>query len=144
MVRSVLLVEDQPDIRHVIELALARDKRFEVVSCSCGREAVQRAAEGRRPFDCVLLDYMLPDMSNVDCVRGLRVGRATRGAKLILITAYVPPGGPEAYLTAGMDAVILKPFDVLSLGDQVAGILTGDGGSLAVRDRSWRSARRQA
>jgi CheY-like chemotaxis protein len=122
VVWSVLLVEDSPDIRHVVAFALERDKRFSVAACTCGAEAV-RLAGGTAGFDFVLLDYLLPDMTNADCIRGLRSRSATRNAKLVLITAYVPRAGTGAYYDAGVDAVILKPFEILTLGDQLAALI---------------------
>ncbi|MFI5336960.1 MAG: PAS domain S-box protein, partial [Opitutales bacterium] len=71
---SLLIVEDEPPLRMLLEVALAR-KGYQVTSASDGLEAIERLTDRARPLDAILLDLNMPGANGVEV---LRVIRATR------------------------------------------------------------------
>jgi CheY-like chemotaxis protein len=114
----VLLAEDDPDIRLVSRLALKK-AGYRVTAATNGLELLQKLAE-ERP-DVILLDYMMPDMDGAEACRRIKADPATRDIPVIFVTAK---SQPQAGLDdLGAAGVIQKPYDALTLGDQLARIL---------------------
>ncbi len=105
----ILLVEDDPVSRHVIQKLLAQHGcRIDPVSN--GREAVAAWRGGR--YDAVFMDCQMPVMDGYEAtahIRGEEAG-VTR-TPIIAMTAGVMPGQSERYLDAGMDDFLGKPLD---------------------------------
>ena len=69
--RTVLLIDDEPDIREVVELSLGSVAGWEVLTASCGADGVALAS-AQRP-DVILLDVMMPGLdgpATLDVLRG--------------------------------------------------------------------------
>jgi CheY-like chemotaxis protein len=103
---SILLIEDDPDIREVLELLLHHEGA-EVVATACGSDAAEVAAQ--RPFDIVLSDLGLPDIPGEHLIRQLRQ-TTSRDTRIIAITGYPEPRQSRAR-QAGADSVFTKPLD---------------------------------
>lgn len=116
----VVLAEDDPDIRLVARLALKK-AGYRVTAVTNGRELLEKVAE-ERP-DVVLLDWMMPEMDGAEtCVR-LRSNPATADLPIIFITAKSQGFEVERGLALGARGYIIKPFDALTLGDQLRQLL---------------------
>jgi len=113
----VLVAEDDPDIRAVIELALARVGGLDVVACADG--AVALALATRDPPDLILLDVMMPVMDGVETLARLKAEPATANIPVVFLTARVQPRDLERYYAKGALAVIAKPFDPMTLAKQL-------------------------
>lgn len=113
----ILYVEDEDDIRAVAELALVNVAGFELCTCASGEEALA-VAETFAP-DLLLLDVMMPDMDGPATLRALREIPALADTPAIFMTAKVQPDEVNRYLELGAVDVIAKPFDPMSLGDQL-------------------------
>ncbi|MSP91986.1 MAG: response regulator transcription factor [Myxococcales bacterium] len=117
---TVLIVEDQPDLRdlvvHHIEAA-----GWTVVACGMGHEAVQLARQ-RQP-DLVVLDVMLPDMSGIEVCRRLRAEVATSDVAVIMLTARGAESDRVAGFEAGADDYVPKPFSTRELMLRVRAVL---------------------
>ena len=108
----VLCVEDDPDIRALVELSLATVGGLRVTSCGSGQEALELFAASRP--DVVLLDVMMPGMDGIETFH--RLARATDGVPpVVFMTAKVQPREVERYLALGALGVIAKPFDPMTL-----------------------------
>jgi CheY-like chemotaxis protein len=116
-IRTVLLVDDDPDIRLIGELALAKVGGWQVVTASSGPEAV--AVAGTACPDLVLLDMMMPGMDGMQTLRELRSHDGTAPIPVLFMTAKVLPSEIAAYRDAGAQGVIPKPFDPLALPDAI-------------------------
>ena len=116
-VRRVLCVEDDPDIRGLVELALGTVAGFEVHGCASGAEALEKAPR-LRP-DVVLLDVMMPEMDGIETYERLRAGPETADLPVIFMTAKVQREEVERYRRLGARGVIAKPFDPMTLGDEI-------------------------
>ncbi len=115
-VEHVLCVEDDPDIRALVQLALETVGGLAVTSCASGGEAVARFADVRP--DVVLLDVMMPEMDGIETFHRLAEATDTP-PPVIFMTAKVQPQEVERYLALGALGVIAKPFDPMTLAADV-------------------------
>ena len=115
--QRILYVEDEPDIQAVARLALELVGGFTVKVCSSGEEAL-REAEAFDP-QMVLLDVMMPVMDGPGTLRALRENAALQTVPVAFMTAKVQPQEVARYTELGALGVIAKPFDPMTLADQV-------------------------
>ncbi len=112
---KVIYVDDEPDIRTIVEMALALDPGFDVRIAASGREALAlMAKEGWRP-DIALLDLMMPEESGKDILHRLRAMPTFADLPVLFVTASARRADIDLYLAEGVDGVITKPFDPLTL-----------------------------
>jgi two-component system, OmpR family, response regulator len=116
----VLYVEDEPDIQAVARLALEQLGGFDVAVCSSGKEAVERIQQFSP--DIVLLDVMMPGMDGPTTLRALRAAAEGRDVPVVFMTAKAQPQEIAHYKRLGAIDVIPKPFDPMTLADQVRSI----------------------
>ena len=116
----ILYVEDEPDIQTVAKIALETVGGFEVKVCSSGQEALS-AAEDFAP-DMILLDVMMPGMDGPSTLEALRKKPSLADTPVAFMTAKVQPDEVEHYKSLGAREVIAKPFDPMTLADQVKAI----------------------
>jgi CheY-like chemotaxis protein len=114
---KVLYVEDEPDIQTVALMALETIGELTVKACSSGQEAVE-AAPAFEP-DLVILDVMMPGMDGPATMEALRKLPVTADVPMIFMTAKVQAHEVERYRAMGAVDVVAKPFDPISLADQV-------------------------
>lgn len=107
MSKTVLLVEDEPNIIEAISFILSRDG-WRVATHSNGVDAVQ-AIRTRRP-DLVILDVMLPGRSGYDILRDLRGGDETADLPVLMLTARGQSRDRELAEAAGASRFMTKPF----------------------------------
>ncbi len=117
---KVLLAEDEPDVQLIARLSLKK-AGFQVVTVGNGIEALARVTE-ERP-DVILLDWMMPDMDGFETCRRLKADPATQPIPVIFLTAKVQESEVAKALALGAAGCIGKPFDALTLGDQVRAVL---------------------
>ena len=120
--KKVLYVEDEADIRTVAEMALGSVGGFEILLCASGAEAIAKAPVFRP--DIVLLDVMMPDMDGPDTLQALRKVPALKDVPAVFLTAKAMPSEIDRYRKLGALDVIAKPFDPMTLADQVRRIWT--------------------
>jgi two-component system, OmpR family, response regulator len=115
MNRKLLLVDDDENIRFIAELSLEVD--WQVSSASSGRDALEMAV-AENP-DVILLDMMMPGMTGAEVFAKLRQIDLTKKTPVIFMTAKVQKEEVAQYMALGVNGVILKPFDPMSLSDQI-------------------------
>jgi signal transduction histidine kinase/ActR/RegA family two-component response regulator len=104
---SVLLVEDQRDIRDVMALALQR-RGLRVTTAENGRLALACAKEQK--FDLILMDCRMPVMDGFEATRAIRALGGERGrVPIVAVTAYGLTEPKQRYLDAGFDDLVVKP-----------------------------------
>lgn len=113
----ILYVEDEPDIQAVAKLALEMVGGYQVMICSGGQEALAKVS-GFAP-DLILLDVMMPGMDGPTTLQNLRANPATASIPVIFLTAKVQPSEVAQYQALGALNVIAKPFDPMTLAEQV-------------------------
>jgi CheY-like chemotaxis protein len=115
--KRVMCVEDDPDIRMILEFSLGGLGGYEVLGCAGGRDALAQAGAFRP--DLVLLDVMMPDLSGPETLAALRELPEMRGVPVVFITAKAMPEEVEKLLEYGATGVIVKPFDPVALPQQI-------------------------
>lgn len=125
--KRILYIEDAPDIQAIAALALEKVGGFTVALCSSGAEALA-AAPDFAP-DLILVDVMMPQMDGPTTVEALRQVPATAQTPVIFVTAKVMPAEVERYRALGALGVIAKPFDPMTLADEVRRLWEAQDGS---------------
>ncbi len=115
--QRILYVEDEADIRQVAQLALEAVGGFTVKLCASGEEAINEAAAFAP--DMILLDVMMPGMDGPSTLAALREQPALAAVPVAFMTAKVQPSEVEHYRFLGARDVIAKPFDPMTLAEQV-------------------------
>jgi two-component system, OmpR family, alkaline phosphatase synthesis response regulator PhoP len=121
MSRRVLVIDDEDDIREVAQLSLEMTTGWEISAASSGAEGI--AAANRDPPDAILLDVMMPEMDGPTTFRRLRDDPATAHIPVILLTAKAQSSDRARFLDLGVNGVLTKPFDPMTLGSDVAATL---------------------
>jgi two-component system phosphate regulon response regulator PhoB len=117
---TILLVEDDPDIRHLVSYKLTRGG-FDVTEASDGFSALQSAEQ--TPPDLVILDVRLPRLSGLEVCRELRSGPRTAHVPIIMLTARARPQDLEQAYAAGASDYVVKPFSPRDLQARVESAL---------------------
>lgn len=107
MDKTVLLIEDEPNIIEAISFILSRDG-WRVATHSNGVDAVD--VVGLRKPDLVILDVMLPGRSGFDILRELRAAEATADLPVLMLTARGQAKDRELAETLGASRFMAKPF----------------------------------
>lgn len=116
----ILYVEDDPDIQAIAMMVLETISGFTVEACSCGSEALQKAVAFNP--DLILLDVMMPGMDGPETLKGLRGFPELETTPVVFMTAKVQPQEVQAYLGMGAVGVIAKPFDPMTLAQELRDI----------------------
>lgn len=110
---KIMLADDEPALRFLITETLA-EEGYEVKAAEDGKEAL-RLLESE-PFDVVILDYMMPELTGVEVCARLRAAEGVNREKpVILLTAKAQQKDREQALEAGATEYMMKPFSPLQL-----------------------------
>jgi two-component system OmpR family response regulator len=121
-VQNVLLVDDEPDIRTIGKLGLERVGKLTVTLATSGPDAIAKATASVP--DVILLDVMMPELDGPSTLAQLRAIPALAAVPVIFLTAKVQPKERGRYLELGAAGVIAKPFDPMTLADEVRAIVS--------------------
>ena len=108
----ILVIEDEPDIRQVLDYNL-RLAGHEVVAAARGQDGLRLARE-QHP-DLVLLDLMLPDIPGTDVCRAIKDDLSMRATPVIMVTAKGEEIDRVVGFELGADDYVTKPFSVREL-----------------------------
>jgi CheY-like chemotaxis protein len=117
----ILIIDDEEDIREVAALSLETVAGWDVMMASSGAQGLARAIEYQP--DAILLDVMMPGMDGPSTFRELRKNPATARIPVLLLTAKVQASDQRRFADLGVDAVLFKPFDPMTLSTQIASVL---------------------
>ena len=113
----VLYVDDEPDIRDVVEISLGLDPAFAVRSFGSGADAIAATTEWTP--DLVMLDVMMPEMDGPTTLARLRERPQTANIPVVFMTARAQASELDQLLSLGAAGVISKPFDPMTLAAMV-------------------------
>ncbi|MCI0401244.1 MAG: phosphate regulon transcriptional regulator PhoB [Gammaproteobacteria bacterium] len=120
MAGTILIVEDEADIRQMLGFALTR------AGYPYREAADAEAAEvyiREEPPDLILLDWMLPGMSGVDFARRLKRDPTSREIPIIMLTARTEESDKVRGLEVGADDYVTKPFSPRELLARIKAVL---------------------
>ena len=121
MPRRVLVVDDQPDIRELLETILTI-RGFEVATAEGGTKALQLLSDEALP-DLVLLDVQMPDMDGWDTLATIRDRYGEDGPRVVMCTVKGHPRDLIHGWSQGCDGYIWKPFDMRLLVDEITRVI---------------------
>lgn len=115
--QRILYAEDEPLIQAVAKLALEKVGGFEVLICNSGAQALEQV----KAFgpDLILLDVVMPGMDGPTTFQRLRQDPDTAGVPVIFLTANAHPDEVAQYRALGACAVIAKPFNPMTLANDI-------------------------
>jgi CheY-like chemotaxis protein len=128
MPKTLLVIDDDQDIREVAKTSLELVGGFTVVVAESGLRGVAVAQEARP--DAIILDLMMPDFDGQHTLAQLKQAPETARIPVIMLTAKVQTNKQEL-VSKGAAGVLVKPFDPMQLSNQVCEIL---GWSVAGKD----------
>jgi len=109
MAKKILIIEDEKDIRELLEHYLKKEG-YEVQSSKDGQNGLEKASKEK--FDLVLLDLMLPQVDGLEICRRLRSQPSTAALPIIMLTAKTDEMDRIIGLELGADDYITKPFSL--------------------------------
>ncbi|MEI2580493.1 response regulator [Scytonema sp. PRP1] len=116
--KRVLIIDDEEDIREVAQLTLEAVGGWQVFTAESGLKGLQ-LAEAEKP-DAIVLDVMMPEMDGIATFQKLQANPATQNIPVILMTAKVQSSEQRRFAELGVTGLIAKPFDPMTLTDQLA------------------------
>lgn len=122
--QRLLYVDDDADIRMIVEFALEDEPDLEVKICASGAEALAMV-EAYQPH-IVLLDVMMPNMDGPTTLKQMQIMPALANTTFAFMTAKVQPQEVAQLTKLGAKMVIAKPFDPMTLADTIRSIGVGN------------------
>jgi two-component system phosphate regulon response regulator PhoB len=113
---AILLIENDPDIRHLIAYKLGKGG-LEVIEADDGIAGLREAR--RNPPDLIIVDARLPNVSGLDICRELRSGPATAAVPIIMLTARGRPHDLEQAFAAGATDYLTMPLSPREVQERV-------------------------
>ena len=119
--RRILIIDDEDDIREVAALSLESVAGWKVTTASSGAEGI-KLATAQSP-DAILMDVMMPAMDGPTTFKEMQKDPALARIPVILLTAKVQGVDQRRFAGLGVKAVLFKPFDPLTLAQQISDAL---------------------
>lgn len=117
---TILVVDDEPDIREVMRFAL-ENAEFQVIEAGHADEARRLLGQGNP--DLILLDWMLPGRSGLELAQQLKQTPKTRNIPIIMVSARGEEEDRVKGLDTGADDYIAKPFSPREMVARVNAVL---------------------
>jgi CheY-like chemotaxis protein len=117
----ILIVDDDPDVRLVIQEALASQGHTFATAAS-GPEALKQLS--KLEFDLVVLDRRMPQMGGIETLKKIRSTPATEKIKVLMCTSLGMMGQVDEAFQAGANDYIVKPLDLEKLRWKVKKLTT--------------------
>lgn len=119
--RRILFVDDEFDVRRVVQTCLEKIAHWTVLVAESGEEGLEKART-ERP-DAIVLDVMMPEMDGYQFLKALLVQPETRSIPVVLLTAKADSLDVRQYEALGIKGLIPKPFNPLTLHREIAACL---------------------
>ena len=120
---KIMYVDDEADIRTIVQFSLEDEDDFELSICASGQEALETV--GRFRPDLVLLDVMMPHMDGPTTLKRLHELPDFAHLPVVFVTAKIQPQEVSQFKAMGAVDVIAKPFDPMRLAENIRQIWKG-------------------
>jgi CheY-like chemotaxis protein len=121
LTKSILLIDDEPNLAQVIAVCLESFKGWKVQIANSGKAGLS-IVESLKP-DAILLDVMMPEMDGITVFQHLQQNPETQNIPVILLTAKVQASDRARFAQLDIAGAISKPFEPLQIADQIAQLL---------------------
>ena len=135
----ILVADDDPELRQILALILARDG-YDVIEAENGEQALERAWDSSPTL--ILLDVMMPGVDGFDACRRLKNDRRTDGVPVIFISALNDLHSHEEALRLGAEGYLDKPIDPKDLSRRVRTAIQRRGINILFNSASPKAAER--
>jgi CheY-like chemotaxis protein len=125
--RRVLIIDDEDDIREVAALSLEATAGWHVFTAPSGAKGIE-VAIAEQP-DAILMDVMMPGVDGPSTFREMQQIPSIVHIPVLLLTAKVQGIDKRRFADLGVAGVLFKPFDPLTLADQISETLRWNNGS---------------
>ncbi len=119
MVKEILIIDDEEDIREVLKAVLEM-QGYKVLLASNGLEGIDKLRKNMDSLSLVLLDVMLPDINGFQIIQ---IIRKESSVPVIMLTAKDRNTDKILGLELGADDYVVKPFDTLELLARIKAVL---------------------
>ncbi len=120
MLRSILIIDDEPDILRLLDYNLTKAD-YAVLTAKDGESGL--AVARKHSPDAILLDVMMPGLDGLEVCKRLRADPSTSRIPIIILTAKAEEGDRVVGLELGADDYMTKPFGVRELLARVKALL---------------------
>ena len=124
MSRSILIVEDEPDIRELLNFTISRSG-YSIIEAETAEDAI-KLLDGGRP-ELIIIDWMLPGMDGIDLAKKLRSEELTNDLPIIMLTARGEEADKLRSFEVGIDDYVTKPFSPKELMARIKALLRRTG-----------------
>ena len=119
--QNILFVDDDADSCELMNMMLVCDGAdYEMTSVATAREALNLIAQ--KPFDLLIVDYKLPEMSGVELCRSIR--KTNQQTPILFFTGMSQDADREMAITAGANSYLVKPNDLDKFAETVKRLLS--------------------
>jgi two-component system chemotaxis response regulator CheY len=119
----ILIVDDYQTMLRIIRNLLKQLGFENIAEASDGTAALQKLKE--RPFGLVISDWNMEPMSGLELLRAMRAEPRLKDLPFVMVTAESRPERIAAASEAGVNSLIVKPFDANVLSERIAAALSG-------------------
>nr|WP_281719622.1 response regulator [Nitrosomonas nitrosa] len=120
---SLIYVDDEADLRELVSMAFEFDDRIALTCFATGTEAIDAISQEPAAVDAILMDVMMPGIDGVETALRLRDIDGLKDVPVIFFTAHARSEEHDRLRAAGAAGILAKPFDVMSLADDILSIL---------------------
>ena len=106
---KILAVEDETAVAQLLALVLCGPTCRVTTACN-GAQALKKIATATTPFDVVITDHQMPQVTGLELVRELRAHHFS--GKIAVLSAHLNDQNIHAYEDLNVDLMLSKPFDV--------------------------------
>lgn len=124
MAPSIMVVEDEPEIRELLSFTITR-AGHDVIAAESAEQALQLLDKGLP--ELLVIDWMLPGMSGVDLAKRLRIDELTSALPIIMLTARGEESDKLKSFESGVDDYVTKPFSPKELMARIKALLRRTG-----------------
>jgi CheY-like chemotaxis protein len=119
--RRILIIDDEDDIREVAALSLEATAGWHIFTANSGATGIELAA-AEQP-DAILMDVMMPTVDGPTTFRIMQQNPIVAHIPVLLLTAKVQGVDQRRFAGLGVNGILFKPFDPLTLAQQISDIL---------------------
>jgi DNA-binding response OmpR family regulator len=120
--KNILIVDDQTEVRELVEVTLAGTADYNIIKAENGKEAVEIAKNEK--LDLIIMDVMMPfENDGLNATKAIRQELNNKDVKIIMLTAKGQDTDKKKGYEAGADEYFTKPFSPLDLITKVEEIL---------------------